>query len=187
MLRAKIVLVALAIVLMLSVTVARATVMSVAKPESGMMPVLVTIGISGKVTDVLPTERLKPSLTRLLRENLQEMVTAPARISGRNVRSQVVFRMRLNAVPRTDGNYDIRFVAVDSTPVPIGNWYWLIRDGRYALADYQSYKNYQDRYPGRLQERNHRDFKHSPLSSPQRLPPMQSAPSPAIPKSQTRN
>jgi|GEM_PF-6468758 len=116
---------------------ATATVITVARAESGVMPVLVTVANSGKVTNVVATEQLKPSFNRLLRKNIQEMIPAPAYSGGHAQSSQVVMRMRLDVTSRPDGDYDAKFVVVDSTPVPTGNWYWAIGDGRYALADYQ--------------------------------------------------
>lgn len=143
-----------------------ATVITVAYPQSGVMPVLVTVDKSGKITRVLSTERLKPSLEHLLRNNLQEMIQPTVAAVGKGVASQFVVRVRLNNTPRVDGAYDVQFVGVEAKQVPMGNWYWLIGDNRYALSNYQS-------GPGMRDSIQPRDFQGSPRSLP-------STPTPAV-------
>lgn len=101
-----------------------------------VMPVLVQVNSQGKVTSASPAMELSPKLARLLRANLDEMISAPATDKhGRPRSSQMVIYLRLNAAPRANGNYDAKFAYVSAAPVPPGSWYWVHIDGyRVALA-----------------------------------------------------
>jgi len=102
----------------------------------GVMPVLVHVDARGKVTDVSPSVELSPKVNRLLRQNLDELITKPATDHGRPVSSQFVINLAMQASPRADGDYLARFVYVSSSPVPSGQWYWVHIDGhRLALAN----------------------------------------------------
>lgn len=105
-----------------------------------VLPVLVNVNASGKVTEASPAMKLSPALDRLLRKNLDEMITGPARNHGRAVSSQFVLNLYLHATPRQDGEYDANFAYVSTTPVPFGRWHWVDLDGRrLALAADSSY------------------------------------------------
>jgi hypothetical protein len=121
----------------------------------GVMPVLVHVDARGKVTDVSPSVELSPKVNRLLRQNLDELITKPATDHGRPVSSQFVINLAMQASPRADGDYLARFVYVSSSPVPSGQWYWVHIDGhRLALANRSDFGRQQrfhvDRrdYPG---------------------------------------
>ncbi|MEO8999510.1 MAG: hypothetical protein ABI227_09380 [Rhodanobacter sp.] len=101
-----------------------------------VMPVLVHVDASGKVTEVSPSTELSPKINRLLRQSLDEMISKPATEHGRPVSSQFVINLAVQASPREDGDYLARFVYVSSSPVPNGSWYWVHIDGhRLALAN----------------------------------------------------
>jgi len=100
-----------------------------------VLPVLVQVDASGKVTNASPAVELSPAISRLLAKNLDEMITKPAYDHGRPVASQFVMNLALQAMPRDEGNYDAQFVYVSTTPVPTGTWHWVNIDGRrFALA-----------------------------------------------------
>ena len=101
-----------------------------------VMPVLVQVNSHGKVTAASPAIELSPGLTRLLRENLDEMISHPATDKhGRPMSSQFVINLAVQATPHSKGNYDVRFAYVSTSPVPAGSWYWVHIDGhRLALA-----------------------------------------------------
>ncbi len=100
-----------------------------------VLPVLVQVNAQGKVTDVSPAMELSPRLNRLLRRNLDELISKPATEHGRPVASQFIANLALRVTPRQEGNYDAQFAYVSSSPVPSGSWYWVHIDGhRLALA-----------------------------------------------------
>jgi hypothetical protein len=101
-----------------------------------IMPVLVQVNSHGKVTEASPSIELSPRLTRLLRENLDEMIGGPATDKqGRPTSSQFVINLGLQATPHSKDKYDVRFAYVSTSPVPAGSWYWVHIDGhRLALA-----------------------------------------------------
>lgn len=100
------------------------------------LSVLVQVNAQGKVTSVSPASHLPPKFQKLLRSNLDEMITAPAMDkSGKPVSSEFVLNVQMQATPRPDGNYDLGFNYLSTIPVPYGAWYWVNRDGReLALA-----------------------------------------------------
>jgi hypothetical protein len=110
------------------------TSMSINQFTPRVLPVLVQVDRHGKVTDVSSAVQLEPRYDRLLRQTLGEMITRPANDHGRAVASQFVINLGLETSPRSDGNYDARFVYVSTSPVPPGSWYWVHIDGhRLAL------------------------------------------------------
>lgn len=122
------------------------------KPK--VMPVLVQVDSQGKVTDASPANELPPRFDRLLRENLDQMITKPATDRhGRPISSQFIINLTLEATPRPEGDYSARFAYVSSKPVPSGSWYWVHIDGhRLALADRNSFRrtehfHYNDNRP----------------------------------------
>ncbi len=109
-----------------------------------IFPVLVHVNAKGKVTEVSPSSRLAPKVERLLRQNLDELISKPATDHGRPVASQFVINLALQATPRDEGDYFAQFTYVSSAPVPPGSWYWVKIDGyRLALANAndRSYRN----------------------------------------------
>jgi hypothetical protein len=99
-------------------------------------PVLVRVNAQGKVTDVRPAYRLSPELKRLLLVNLTEMIHTPATDKdGKPMSTQFVINVALQYEPRSTGDYDVHFVYVSATPLPLGTWFWS-RDpfGQLGLA-----------------------------------------------------
>ena len=149
------------------------------KPK--VMPVLVHVDASGKVTEVSPSAELSPKVNRLLRQSLDEMISKPATVHGRPISSQFIINLAVQASPRPEGDYLARFVYVSSSPVPNGSWYWVHIDGhRLALAN----RNDFGRQP-RFRFDNQRGYRAENFSNYSRTPspPIQntarSAPSPA--------
>lgn len=173
-------LMALAGVLAVSGNAAMAASGSLNEFRPGVMPVLVHVDARGKITDVSPSAELSPKVNRLLRQNLDELITQPATEHGRPVSSQFVINLAVQASPREEGDYLARFVYVSSSPVPSGSWYWVHIDGhRLALAN----RNDLDRQP-RLHFDNPRGYPQGDTPNYPRMPspPIQntahSAPSP---------
>lgn len=108
---------------------------------SRVLPVLVQVNSHGQVTDASPATELSPALNRLLRKNLDELISKPATDKhGRPMSSQFVINVALQASPRQEGDYDAQFAYVSSSPVPSGSWYWVHIDGhRLALASRNSF------------------------------------------------
>jgi len=109
-----------------------ATELTVAQYERDVVPVLVSINKDGKVSNMVVSQRLKPSMNRLLRETTDVVAAAAAE---KGVSSQIVLRVRLENTKREDGQYDVRFVPLDFKAVPKGPWSWQIQGQRYALTD----------------------------------------------------
>jgi hypothetical protein len=113
-----------------------------------VLPVLVQVDAHGKVTGVSPATELSPKLRRLLRANLDEMITAPAiDDKGRPTSSQFVINLALQTSPRADGNFDVSFAYVSTAPVPSGSWYWVHTDGRELALASQSSRNRGEHIP----------------------------------------
>lgn len=110
-------------------------------------PVLMRVDAHGKVTQVSPAYRLPLKLDRLLRANLDEMISKPAvDKQGKAIPSQFIMNVALRTEPRSSGDYDAWFDYVSTAPVPSGSWYWVHLDGdRLALAN-------QDIPPARFRE-----------------------------------
>lgn len=147
----------------------------------GIMPVLVHVDARGKVTEVSPSAELSPKISRLLRQNLDQMISKPATEHGRPISSQFVVNLALQASPRQQGDYLAQFVYVSSSPVPNGSWYWVHIDGhRLALANRNDF-NRQLRF--RFEGRRGYPARNFPNPSRMASPPIQnaarSAPAPA--------
>ncbi|MEP7185269.1 MAG: hypothetical protein ABI767_05460 [Rhodanobacter sp.] len=149
--------------------------------NSGVMPVLVQVNARGKVTRVSPSTQLAPRYERLLRKNIEELVTGPARNRNRQVSSQFVMNVTLKTTPRADGSYDAQFAYVSAKPVPAGPMHWVSIDGhRLALArdgdmfrprDHAPYsRSYHQSYPSHYENQR---------SAPATMPTSRSMPSPS--------
>ncbi|MDI1253052.1 hypothetical protein [Thermomonas sp.] len=115
-----------------------------------VLPVLVQVDSHGKVTSASPATELPPKLRRLLRANLDEMITAPAiDKKGHPTSSQFVMNLALHASPRPDGDYDVKFAYVSTAPVPPGSWYWVHTDGRQLALASQNSRSRREYIPDR--------------------------------------
>lgn len=105
-----------------------------------VMPVLVQVNSLGKVISASPSIELSPRISRLLRANLDEMITKPATDKhGRPISSQFIINLALLTSRRDNGTYDAHFAYVSTSEVPAGSWYWVHVDGhRLALANQNS-------------------------------------------------
>jgi hypothetical protein len=96
-----------------------------------VLPVLVKVSSSGKITRVDPAYTLRAGAVReLLRSTLEKIVTGPAHYKGKAVASQMVINMAVNKTPSADGSYAVSFHYVSAQPVPAGHWGWSKRDPR---------------------------------------------------------
>lgn len=110
-----------------------------------VIPVLVYVNNSGEITNVSPSTRLTPQYARLLRENLDQMISKPAMDHGKPISSQFVMNVALKVDPTSEGNYNARFVYVSAKPVPPGQWVWTHVNGhRLALENRNNIWNRND-------------------------------------------
>jgi len=118
-----------------SVPLANAASMSLNGFRHKVLPVLVTVDSHGKVTDMSPAYELQPKMRRMVRSTLDHIVSGPATWKDRPIASQAVINLALEATPRDDGDYDVRWVYAGSQPVPYDPaWAWNHIDGhRLAL------------------------------------------------------
>jgi hypothetical protein len=108
---------------------------SIAQPKSRFLPVLIQVNEQGAITNVSPAEELPPRVDRLLRQNLDEMISGPAKLHHQAVASQAIITVALSATKRPSGDYSAHFAYVGKAPVPAGSWFWLHLDGnRLVLA-----------------------------------------------------
>ena len=130
--------------------------------KSGVMPVLVQVNALGRVTRLSSSTQLSPRYQRLLRENIGELVTGPAKERNKAVSSQFVLNVTLKTTPRTDGSYDAQFVYVSIKPLPFGPMHWVSIDGhQLALArdgdmyrsrdNFDHSRSYRQSYPSQYQ------------------------------------
>lgn len=150
-----------------------------------VLPVLVQVDNQGKVTQVSPSVELKPSYDKLLRKTLDEMITQPANDHGQAVASQFVINLGMQAVPRSDGNYEARFVYVSTSPVPTGSWHWVRTDNRRLALMSQDVSPRQQRRSLPQQNTRRWDVSTNPASSTQGA--AASSATHARPASQPRN
>lgn len=108
--------------------------------ESRVIPVLLRVDSHGKITRVTPAMRLAPSIERLMRANLDEMINRPATDkNGKPVASQVVINLSLDTSQDANGTYNAKFSYISTTPVAPGSWYWVRTDNmHYGLAQQKS-------------------------------------------------
>ncbi len=178
---------AVAAMAVLGSTAARADdLMSLNQFPHRVEPVLVQVNAQGKVTEASPAYPLPPKVNRLLRANLDEMIRKPAVDQhGKPVSSQFIMNLALRTTPRAEGDYDVQFAYVSTSPVPNGSWYWVHLDGdRLALAD----RNVVYRRPHMPVERFHDAYRPElPRNAqPSAVPPIQNTmhatpPAPAAP------
>lgn len=96
-----------------------------------VLPVLVKVDAKGRISGVNPAFRLSPRLNRLLEDNLQEIVTAPANSKdGRAISSQFIANMALTTLTAEDGSQAVQFTYVSSQSIPRGEWSWAHVDNR---------------------------------------------------------
>lgn len=105
-----------------------------------VIPLLVHVDETGKVTDVSAAYKLRPAMQNRLRDALRKMITQPAMQDGKPVSSQFVVNLSLVPVPREDGKYDMTVKYVSSKPLPAGQWYWtrVTESHRFALTNEQA-------------------------------------------------
>ncbi|MET0289211.1 MAG: hypothetical protein ABW178_06245 [Pseudoxanthomonas sp.] len=145
---------------------AMANGLTVARFEPNVVPVLVKVDKQGKVTSVFSSERLRPAMDRLLYRSARDVAVKQ---EGADRSRMLVLRMKLDARPRADGDFDARFVVLEAKPVPSAAWFWM-RDGdRYALIDSTS-------LPRPLQ---HIERASPPMQDFHRAPPPAPAPQPS--------
>lgn len=143
-------------------------------------PVLLKVNVKGAIDSMSPAYKLTPKLENLLRTNLAEMISKPATDkAGKPIPSQFIMNVTLQAQKRADGNYDVRFAYVSTSPVPPGSWYWMHLDGdRLALASQDMrphgaripIERYRDSYRPQLPPNHHPS--QLPANS---MPPIQHA------------
>lgn len=100
-----------------------------------VMPVVVQVNAQGKVTDILPSEQLRPQTRNLLMKQLDAWIAKPATVKGKPVASTFIAEVAMRATPRKDGKYDVSFLYVKSLPMPFGgSVYWDNINGGLELA-----------------------------------------------------
>lgn len=115
-------------------------------PAHNVVPVLVSVDNAGKITDMSTPEKLRPDISRLLRQSLDQLVTGPAYDKqGHGVASQAIFNMGVKSTTRDDGKVDMRFVYVSAKSVPLGHYRWVFHNDRYSLANSDLDRAYQTR------------------------------------------
>jgi hypothetical protein len=145
-----------------------ATQLSVATYEPDVIPVLISVNKEGKVTKVLPSQKLKPSVARLLRDTIDQVVTAPAQRDGKAISSQIVMRMKLETTQGADGQYAAQFIPLEVKSVPAGSWSWRVDGNSYALSD--------DYGTGRDSSPQNSPFPGTPATAAPATPPSPSKP-----------
>lgn len=176
-----------AVALLGSTGAAATDLMSLNQFPHRVEPVLVRVDASGKVTQASPAYELPPRVTRLLQDNLDEMIRKPATDKhGKPVPSQFIMNVALQAKPNGAGAYEAYFTYVSTKPVPPGSWYWVHLDGdRLALAS-------QDMFPhgGRpsIPVLHYRDgYRPAYRGNSQPVPAAAHAPAPVVQQSTTGN
>lgn len=117
--------------------------------QAKVVPVLMQVNSHGKITEAAPAVHLSPKFRRLLRKNLNEMITKPAVDKhGQPISSQFVMNLSLQTTARSDGEYDTRFTYVSTSPVPAGSWHWVHTGHEVGLArDRHFFLEGQERIP----------------------------------------
>lgn len=103
------------------------------KPK--VMPVVVQVNAQGQVTDILPSEQLRPQFRKMLINQLDAWIVKPAMVKGQPVDSRFIIEVALHTKARKDGKYDANFVYVKSLPMPFaGLVHWNIINGGLEVA-----------------------------------------------------
>lgn len=163
-----------------AVAAAASTSLNEFRPK--VMPVLVQVNSHGKVTEASPAFELSPKVARLLRTNLDEMITGPAIDKrGRPMSSQFVINLLLQASPQGNDNYDAHFTYQSTAPVPPGSWYWVHIDGRRLALASRDLRNHrhihfdnQRHHP--MYQRGFPQMSTPPINNPVRNTPASSPP-----------
>ncbi|WP_305805765.1 hypothetical protein [Stenotrophomonas sp. YIM B06876] len=89
------------------------------------LQVLVTLDARGKVSRIDLADRMSPALTRVLRQDIEQIVSSPAfNATGSLTGRQFVANMASTVTPLADGNYSVDFTMVSSQPLSHGTWVW---------------------------------------------------------------
>lgn len=100
-----------------------------------IMPVVVQVNAQGRVTDILPSQQLKPWLRKMLVEQIDAWITEPAKNHGKPTASRFIMEVAMRVQPRKDGEYDANFVYVKSMPLAFGGaLHWDVINGGLELA-----------------------------------------------------
>lgn len=147
-----------------------------------VMPVLVQVNSQGQVTSASPAIALSPKISRLLRTNLDEMISKPATDKqGHPIASQFIINLAVQAALLDNGKYAAHFTYLSTQPVPTGSWYWVHIDGhRLALAR-QGSSQQQGRFihwNERREESDQRSYRQAPMPAIDRAERIAPAPHP---------
>lgn len=173
-------------ILVATTGVAMASSGSLSEFKPRFLPVLVQVDSHGKVTEASPANELPPHLRRLLRSNLDEMISKPATDKhGRPMASQVIINLVLKTTPNENGRYDAQFAYLSTAPVPSGSWYWVHIDGhRLALADrndiHRRVRTYHNN--DRVMNRHFNNTNSRPIPPPPTRNTLRSAPGNSAPQ-----
>ena len=112
--------------------------------QSHNLPVLIKVNAKGKVTDVTPAFKVRPSFQRLLGDTIRKMITKPAMKKGKAVSSQLVITLAVLTSKGADGKNATTLKYLTAKPLPPGAWTWA-RDaqGRLALTSQSTQDNIQ--------------------------------------------
>lgn len=102
--------------------------------NSHVVPLLVHVDKTGKVTDVNPAYDLSPATVKTLTAIVSKMITKPATKDGKPIASQLVMNLALVPVTQSNGARGMSVKYLSSKPLPKGNWFWThTADHRLAL------------------------------------------------------
>lgn len=117
-----------------------------------LLPVLVNVNTKGEVTDISPAYKVRPGFNHALRETLKKMVTKPAMVKGKPVRSQFVATFALIPTTSADGKSTVTLKYLKSQALPPDTWYWVHRkppNDQLALANqHAQIMSPYSRFPG---------------------------------------
>lgn len=95
------------------------------KSAKNVLPVFVQVNAQGKITHMDPAYTIQPEYERVLRQTLDKMISKPAHNKdGKAIASQFIISMNMQATPRNNGQYELKFTYVSVMQVPPGNWHW---------------------------------------------------------------
>lgn len=103
--------------------------------NSHLLPILVNVDATGKVTGISPAYKLRPSFQRLLRNTISKMVTKPAMKNGKAVNSQFVLTLSVLISKAVNGKAQTTLKYLSVKPLPPGTWHWnRNEENRLALS-----------------------------------------------------